>query len=124
METSAKASINVEDAFFTLARDIKAKMEKKLVRLLPVKFPSTFWLDQQKNDCFILFSFVSPVLDAISLLGVQKVIDFVKSDVCMSSLHSRTVATQHTSPDFFRLFFRKPTLIGFLKFLVLCLLAH
>lgn len=34
METSAKASINVEDAFFTLARDIKAKMEKKLVRFL------------------------------------------------------------------------------------------
>jgi Ras-related protein Rab-8A len=30
METSAKASINVEDAFFTLARDIKNKMEKKL----------------------------------------------------------------------------------------------
>ena len=34
METSAKASINVEEAFFTLARDIKAKMEKKLVRSL------------------------------------------------------------------------------------------
>ena len=31
METSAKASINVEEAFYTLARDIKAKMEKKLV---------------------------------------------------------------------------------------------
>lgn len=31
IETSAKASIRVEDAFFTLARDIKAKMEKKLV---------------------------------------------------------------------------------------------
>ncbi len=34
METSAKASINVEDAFFTLARDIKAKMERRLVSLL------------------------------------------------------------------------------------------
>ena len=34
VETSAKASINVEEAFFTLARDIKAKMEKRLVRLL------------------------------------------------------------------------------------------
>jgi len=30
METSAKANINVEDAFFTLARDIKAKTEKNL----------------------------------------------------------------------------------------------
>ncbi|XP_046857026.1 ras-related protein Rab-8A-like [Xenia sp. Carnegie-2017] len=30
METSAKASINVEEAFFALARDIKAKMDKKL----------------------------------------------------------------------------------------------
>jgi len=30
LETSAKASINVEEAFFTLARDIKSKMEKKL----------------------------------------------------------------------------------------------
>ena len=32
METSAKSSINVEEAFFTLARDIKAKMDRKLVR--------------------------------------------------------------------------------------------
>lgn len=31
IETSAKQSINVEKAFYTLARDIKAKMEKKLV---------------------------------------------------------------------------------------------
>lgn len=31
IETSAKASINVEEAFIMLARDIKAKMEKKLV---------------------------------------------------------------------------------------------
>ncbi|XP_048354976.1 ras-related protein Rab-8A [Sphaerodactylus townsendi] len=30
METSAKANINIENAFFTLARDIKAKMDKKL----------------------------------------------------------------------------------------------
>ena len=34
LETSAKSSINVEEAFFTLARDIKAKMEKKLVSTL------------------------------------------------------------------------------------------
>jgi Ras-related protein Rab-8A len=31
LETSAKANINVEEAFFTLARDIKVKMDKKLV---------------------------------------------------------------------------------------------
>ncbi|XP_048845858.1 ras-related protein Rab-8A-like isoform X2 [Brienomyrus brachyistius] len=30
METSAKANINVENAFLTLARDIKLKMDKKL----------------------------------------------------------------------------------------------
>lgn len=28
METSAKANLNVEEAFFTLARDIKAKTER------------------------------------------------------------------------------------------------
>jgi len=31
METSAKANVNVEDAFVMLARDIKVKMDKKLV---------------------------------------------------------------------------------------------
>lgn len=31
VETSAKDSLNVEYAFYTLARDIKAKMEKKQV---------------------------------------------------------------------------------------------
>jgi small GTP-binding protein len=30
METSAKASINVEEAFLTLARDIKSKMDRKM----------------------------------------------------------------------------------------------
>lgn len=30
LETSAKASINVEEAFITLARDIKCKMDKKM----------------------------------------------------------------------------------------------
>jgi len=38
METSAKASVNVEEAFHTLARDIKTKTEKKLVSLLEFKF--------------------------------------------------------------------------------------
>jgi len=37
METSAKASVNVEEAFHTLARDIKTKTEKKLVSLLEFK---------------------------------------------------------------------------------------
>ncbi|XP_053203397.1 ras-related protein Rab-8A-like isoform X1 [Panonychus citri] len=34
METSAKTSINVEEAFVTLTRDIKRKMEKKLVGII------------------------------------------------------------------------------------------
>ena len=38
METSAKASINVEEAFFTLARDIKCKMEKRLVNIMRYLF--------------------------------------------------------------------------------------
>lgn len=37
METSAKNSINVEDAFFTLARDIKTQTEKKLEQSNPPK---------------------------------------------------------------------------------------
>jgi len=34
METSAKASINVEEAFFALSRDIKHKMEQRLVCII------------------------------------------------------------------------------------------
>jgi len=37
METSAKASINVEEAFFTLARDIKVNMEKRLEAQNPAR---------------------------------------------------------------------------------------
>lgn len=31
METSAKSSYNIEEAFISLARDIKTKMEQKMV---------------------------------------------------------------------------------------------
>uniref|UniRef100_A0A8C2QU53 small monomeric GTPase n=1 Tax=Capra hircus TaxID=9925 RepID=A0A8C2QU53_CAPHI len=54
METSAKANINVENAFYTLARDIKAKMDKKLEGNSPqgsnqgVKITP----DQQKRSSF------------------------------------------------------------------------
>lgn len=34
METSAKLNENIENAFFSLARDIKEKTEKRLVNLL------------------------------------------------------------------------------------------
>ena len=45
METSAKSSINVEEAFFTLARDIKAKMDRKLVRNLNTFFQCILFLE-------------------------------------------------------------------------------
>lgn len=44
METSAKASVNVEEAFHTLARDIKTKTEKKLVSLLKFKYIQYLWV--------------------------------------------------------------------------------
>jgi len=34
LETSAKSSINVEEAFVTLSRDIKTRIDKKAVSLL------------------------------------------------------------------------------------------
>ncbi len=41
METSAKDAINVEEAFYTLARDIMAKVEKKLVSVKREIFSSS-----------------------------------------------------------------------------------
>ena len=38
METSAKLNENIENAFFTLARDIKAKTEKRLVIIFILNF--------------------------------------------------------------------------------------
>lgn len=35
METSAKSSYNIEEAFINLARDIKTKMEQKMVNYFP-----------------------------------------------------------------------------------------
>lgn len=49
METSAKASINVEEAFFTLARDIKLKMDKKLEQTSP-QATSTISVTQQNKQ--------------------------------------------------------------------------
>jgi len=51
METSAKANVNVEDAFVMLARDIKVKMDKKLVRFHVV---FTFILKQQTSTSSFL----------------------------------------------------------------------
>lgn len=55
METSAKASVNVEEAFTTLARDIKAKTEKKLVSN-PIVFRFSFFLINSKQTILLIFS--------------------------------------------------------------------
>lgn len=36
METSAKSSVNVEEAFYSLAKDIKTRMEQKAVIILSI----------------------------------------------------------------------------------------
>ncbi|XP_053821795.1 ras-related protein Rab-8A isoform X2 [Vidua chalybeata] len=55
METSAKANINIENAFFTLARDIKAKMDKKLAQLM---FPDIQTLFQHQTSSL---RFINPM---------------------------------------------------------------
>ncbi|XP_065192618.1 ras-related protein Rab-8B-like [Sycon ciliatum] len=47
METSAKASINVEESFIMLARDIKTKMDRKLNQADP---PPSSGVSMEKND--------------------------------------------------------------------------
>ncbi|XP_074834124.1 ras-related protein Rab-8A isoform X3 [Carettochelys insculpta] len=53
METSAKANINIENAFFTLARDIKAKMDKKLAVPLGCIGDSKSFLSLQLSGGFL-----------------------------------------------------------------------
>lgn len=50
METSAKLNENIENAFFTLARDIKTKTEKKLVSLIFFVFAGEIWLEVNVFD--------------------------------------------------------------------------
>eukprot|EP00745_Piridium_sociabile_P016807 TRINITY_DN25053_c0_g1_i1.p1 TRINITY_DN25053_c0_g1~~TRINITY_DN25053_c0_g1_i1.p1 ORF type:complete len:210 (-),score=64.63 TRINITY_DN25053_c0_g1_i1:276-905(-) len=49
METSAKASVNVDDAFFTLARDIKAKMDRKMDTPSSSAKPSGYQLSKKDS---------------------------------------------------------------------------
>lgn len=72
METSAKASINVEEAFYTLARDIKAKTEKKLV-IIHLLVGSIFNIQYSRCFChssrlLIVFS-LFPMSLYLSLYG-------------------------------------------------------
>ena len=60
METSAKASINVEEAFFTLARDIKAKMEKRLVSIH--NFNPSYRSNIQDSSFIIILEFHTNVI--------------------------------------------------------------
>ena len=52
METSAKQNENIENAFFTLARDIKAKTEKRLVSFM--SFPRKLYLKIFLKNLFYL----------------------------------------------------------------------
>lgn len=63
VETSAKASINVEEAFYTLASDIKAKMEKRLVRDQN-KFIYKFYVYFRSRLLFLLW-YSDPYVDVV-----------------------------------------------------------
>lgn len=77
METSAKASVNVEEAFTTLARDIKAKTEKKLVSNLIVFCFSFFSIHFKQFYLFFLAKHQH--LNFSYFLHFQKVISFIKN---------------------------------------------
>eukprot|EP00095_Tigriopus_kingsejongensis_P011199 maker-scaffold263_size232787-snap-gene-0.15 protein:Tk11199 transcript:maker-scaffold263_size232787-snap-gene-0.15-mRNA-1 annotation:"ras-related protein rab-8a" len=89
METSAKASINVEEAFFTLARDIKAKMEKRLEAQNPPRQERGHQLGkddsrgrnimQWLNRCSILLiiftAYTGNLVAFMTLPGIQSALD-------------------------------------------------
>ncbi|PRD23088.1 UNVERIFIED_CONTAM: Rab8a [Trichonephila clavipes] len=50
METSAKNSINVQEAFLSLARDIKTKMEKKMVTYSNFQYLNLLYLNIFKRN--------------------------------------------------------------------------
>ena len=80
METSAKASINVEEAFFTLARDIKAKMERRLVRgcfhFLPLLW---FLLNTMCTSLVLsLFTYSSPTNFWCRFITLKRALDILQ----------------------------------------------
>jgi len=65
LETSAKTSVNVEEAFMVLSRDIKTKMDKKAVSCVFCVNKSVLWIHvvifflQSTSDCQSSFDSVS-----------------------------------------------------------------
>ncbi|ERE90444.1 hematopoietic SH2 domain-containing protein [Cricetulus griseus] len=74
METSAKANINVENAFFTLARDIKAKMDKKLEGNSPQgsSHGVKITVEQQKRTSFFRCSLLQACPSLVILPSMER----------------------------------------------------